>query len=523
MGKFVAFYVAFTSLVVIAYLSLISRYYLFCLLMLIAPAIYFYRKRPAPVKSNNYGLFLGKGLNIENPEKPKKIQVHLDLTLGFLAIGGPKSGKSIFAIVVLEYYTKELRCGWIYWDGKGDIDVYQQAVAVGVKPEKFFSIDLIQTDTVNLINGPTSGVIEAMTQALISGGNPFYEVVQREAIGAIVPLLKATGKKVTLRDVYVAIKFDEAAKYAIELANENGADKSIIAVAADYISTPRSDRDQGSKGLLTKMSLFVTGDVAERLNAYNPTLDLIDSAKKGERVYMHLPSSAIARDVSIFFTETIGVIAKNRQLYDRSRVMYPMVFDDWGGFFYDNIGSITARCRSALMPVSYLFQSKGQTDAVENSKIFTTVITDNIGGFFSFRINGNDTSKWVADQFGHFDSKEINANGDIVTVEKPLVRSDQIKNLNAGECYLDTLKSGDGGVSDNIRIKTRVPMPDIYGYEAIDWPEFKVQPKGDESDCLNFWNTFMDAENMKELQKELKAKAQKEAQQIDDTEEIHHL
>src|SRR5690606_32877974 len=65
------------------------------------------------------GLDLGEGVNIMNPDSPERVHVILEekaLDLGFLAIGGPGSGKSMCSIVLLAYYTMTRKIGWCYSD-----------------------------------------------------------------------------------------------------------------------------------------------------------------------------------------------------------------------------------------------------------------------------------------------------------------------------------------------------------------------------------------------------------------------
>ncbi|MBL4706770.1 MAG: TraM recognition domain-containing protein [Flavobacteriales bacterium] len=528
MSKFVLFYVGFVLLInAIIFPFFVSFYGL----LLIIPAIgMFYAVRKLSgekeIKVTN-GLDLGMGWDIEDADSPRKVRVVLEeksLDLGFLGIGGPGSGKSIGAIVFLIYYRLQRKIGWVYWEGKGDRDIYQKVTASCGTPDKFFSSELPDSDTTNVVAGPTNAVIEALTQTLITSESDYYRNAQREALGAIVPLLKSCGKPIILRDIYVVLKVDAAAQYVMDLAKENNVAADIIEVAKQFFEKEPDARANDVNGLMTKMSMFVTGDIAERLNAYQPTLDLVEASKKGECVYMHSPYSMLSKDISIMFTEQIGVIAKNRQLYDDVRVSWPQVFDDWGKFFYANVGAITARCRSAKMPVSYLFQSRGQTDAVDQSRIFTTEITDNIGGFISWRVNGQDTAEWVSKQFGTYESMEISASessnhsGQSQSVQdKPLVRADKLKDMDAGECYISALVAGEGGRSSNKRLKARFPLPEFSNEKEIQWPKPESIVNNSEAEGLHLWREFME----KGKEEVLKAKIIQELEAREENSEKH--
>lgn len=460
------------------------------------------------------GLDLGQGVDLENPDHPQKVpNVVLEdkaLNLGFLAIGGPGSGKTVAAIVMLHYFTTVRKEGWCYFEGKGDKDIYQQCMACGAQPDKFFSSELPNSDTVNVVAGPVENVIDRLTQVLIVSESDYYRNAQRAALRAVLPLLDAIGLPFTLRDLYVVFNQDEASQYCVNLAREKGVQADVIKVATDFFNMDPDQRRNDINGLMTRMQLFVTGTITDRLNAYEPTLDLEQAAKQNLRVYFHMPYTHMAKDIAILLTEQVGVIAKNRQLYESMRTPWPLLFDDWGAFFYPNIGAITARCRSAKMPVSYLFQSKGQTDRVESGGHFTTEVTDNIGGMFVLRVNGTDSAKWAAEQFGQYETTEINVSENtkftsqsLSTREKPRLRGDELKNLDAGEAYISCLISGEKGASWNKRYKARFPLPDFSTADSFDWPTTERQTPNNDCEGLHLWRDFMDVDRLKKLKKDI--------------------
>ena len=459
------------------------------------------------------GLALLDGYDLETPDDPNKTNVVLEdrsINLGLLFLGGPGSGKSIAGINLLVYYTNERKHGWVYWDGKGDRDIYQSACAAGATPDRFFSSELPGTDTINAFAGPVDNVIDGLSAVLIITESEYYRNIQRAALRAAIPLLKALNTPVILRDLYVMMTNEEALTYVLNKAREQSLAPDIIEVAEQFFSRDRDKLDNDINGLVTRLSLFVTGHLAERLNAYQPTLDLVQAAAEGQRVFLHLPYTQIAKDIAILLTEQIGTIAKNRQLFESNRTPWPQMFDDWGAFFYPNFGPITARCRSAKMPISFLFQSKGQTDRVESGNHFTTEMTDNIGGMILLRINGQDTAEWAARQFGMYETHELNQTenntnrgSNLSTHERPRLRGDQLKNLNAGQAYISCLVAGEGGVMMNKRYKARFPLPAVVNPGVIDWPAFSHQAADDETEGLHLWRDFMNADRLSLLKKKI--------------------
>jgi len=514
MARAVLFLIAFTctvnAVIGMVYVNATASLWLVPTVAVLWLAI---RLRPPADIKNVIGLELGFGWDLENPDTPKRIRVTLEdkaLNLGFLFIGGPGSGKSVAALCKLQYLSQIRNCGWVYWEGKGDKDIYQKAMSCGAAPTKFFSTELPHTDTVNVVSGPTESVIDRLTQVLIVSESDYYRNAQRAALRAVVPLVKSLNKPVILRDLYVVFKNEEAAHYVLTMARQQGVAADVIEVAAQFFAIDEEQRMNDINGLLTRMSLFVTGDIAERLNAYEPTLDLDEAARAGQRVYLHMPYTVMARDIAIMLTEQVGVIAKHRQLYDSERPPWPQLFDDWGAFFYSNFGPITARCRSAMMPVSFLFQSRGQTDRVDGNRIFTTEITDNIGGMCIFRVNGYESAKWAAEQFGEYETAEFSASENtrasghnLSTRQAQRVRADTLKNLDSGEAYISCLVSGEGGRSANKRYKARFPLPDFSRANAFDWPSITHERNNNDCEGLHLWRDFMNRDRLAALRREV--------------------
>lgn len=534
MFRFMLFSWALVLLIDTAFLSIYVSAFFWPLTVVSFTLFYISRKlgKKAPQEKKN-GLILGKGWDIENPESPKRMNnIMLEdkaIDLGFLAIGSPGSGKSVLGIIMLNYYTKLRKNGWVYYEGKGDLDIYSMAIASGCKPDYFFSSELSSTDTMNAFSGDVDSVIEKLTTVLIESMNEYYANKQRLALMAVVPLLLALKQKTVLRDLYVVLSKPLAALYVIQQATEQGVKPEILTVANDFFSQDSEDRANDIDGLMTKLSLFVIGDFAERINDYYPSLDLRQAANNNERIYLHLPYTKMAKDISILITEEIGSIARDRQLYQKDRVSWGQIFDDWGSFFHPNLAPISARCRSAAMPISFLFQSKGQTDKAEVGGYFTHEITDNIGSFISLRVNGAST-KWVSEQFGTFYSKELtqteNSNfaGYGYSVRKDTrVEPEELKNLDIGEAMISTFEFNKGGETSNRMYRAKFPLPEFEkDLNSIDWPEIKHQKVIDDN-CLNLWGIYMDADKLQELKIESIKQATNNTNNIDSTEADENL
>lgn len=457
------------------------------------------------------GWTIQEAAEITDPENPVIAPATLDiksLDLGMLMIGGPGAGKSMAAMAIQEFNSQyRPNNGSGYFEGKGDFDIYQTYVAATGEPDYFFSSELEHSDTINVMDAPTETIIDMFSRVFVDSTNGYYEASQKKAIRSCVPLLKLFETPVILPDLWTLLTNAQAARDLIARAKEQGLDADIIAGAEQYFAQDEEDRLNNIDGLLNKMHPFVTGAISKRINAYEPTLNITKAVKEGKRIYFHLPLTDMALAVATMITEIFGVVAKNRQLYEfNDRAAYPLYFDDWGKFFYSNFGPITARCRSAKMPISFFFQSRGQTDAVELGQVFTVEITDNIGAIWSLRINGWETAKWLAEQFGTYETANISFRDDnkemVGVTEKPRVRADALRDLNAGEAYGMIFATKDGGKMINRRYKLRFPMPGKNHPAPDYWPEKDTGVPNDRAEGLQLWRDYKDAEATAQRKKE---------------------
>jgi hypothetical protein len=461
------------------------------------------------------GLLLGQGVDIDNPEELKNVTVTLDdeaLNLGALFIGGPGSGKSVAACLLKQYFTLQRKgCGYAYFEGKGDFDIYQMDVVAAGQPDYFFSSELPSSDSINLLDAPASSVVDYLTRVLVGTSSEYYGAAQSSVLRKVIPFIKSFDSPANLMDLWAILTVDDAQFYMLARAEKEGVDPDIISTAKQYFSQDKDERLKVIDGLLNKLYPFVSGVLKDRVNAYEPTLNLSQAVTEGKRIYFHMPLSEDAKVVATILTEQFGVIATKRQLDTQSeRKPYPLNFDDWGAFFYGNFGAITARCRSAKMPISFFFQSRAQTDKVESGGAFTTEITDNIGTLIALRINGPDTSKWMSEQFGTYEgsalsrSNSTNSDGDQLTLtEKPRVKPEAFKDLNKGEAYINVFLTAKGGIMQNKRYKVRFPLPQDLHEKPNDWPQLPTGKNNNDCDGLNLWRDFMNETTLKELKKQV--------------------
>lgn len=523
MNSLIYFFWGLVLLIDAVFLICSSYYYLF---LLVLPFLCFKKvhslSKTEIDEQSITGFSIGRGLDLSDPSEPKQVSIILDdaaLDLGALFMGSPGSGKSVAASALKQYFTiSRPNSGYAFFEGKGDFDIYQSDVAAGSKPDFFFSSELDSSDTINLISGNDSNVIDYLSKVLVGSESEYYGAAQTSAIRKTIPLLMSLDIPVNLKDFWALLTDDNAALYLINKAEENEVDSDIIEIARTYFgfnldepkdfSSHKKERLKVIDGLLNKLYPFVSGKLAERLNDYNPTLNLNDAIQNNKKLYFHLPLSETAVSIATIITEQFGAIAKYRQLETNSEFnIFPLMFDDWGAFFYDNFLPITARCRSAKMPIYFYFQSRGQTDDVKTGGIFTTEITDNIGAFISLRINGIDSSKWVSSQFGEYESYSLSksennhsSGQNVQAIDKPKVRPEELRDLNKGEAFINIFVSGAGGAMSARSYKGRFPLPKQIDEKPKSWPVVALNDKGE---GLDLWGKFMKKENVNDLKNQI--------------------
>ncbi len=437
------------------------------------------------------GWQLSQGIEITNPVKPEKInQVVLQkqaLELGMTLIGSPKAGKSSACIGFLKYISVENDHGCAYLEGKGDVDLYKQAKNAGVEFDYFFSSLLKDSHSINLLEGSQEACIEKCIKLLIgeTSSTSYYSDAQRSVLLKIIPLLLATGYKINLKDLYAALAIENAGLELMAIAREKGVSTEIIRQASSFYDQDYEKRKQSIEGMLNRLIVFVTGRYAERINAYEPDISLYDVVRKKKRVYFHLPYSELSKDIGIAISETFKDIATSRQMECNDKhELYPIIYDDWSGMFYDEFGKMSARVRSAGMPISFSFQSTAHLKEV--SQQFMDSLDDTQAVKILLRLMGEDSADFAVRLFGQYDGLQLNTSvlGDKRGISinnrdnADRISRRDLKNLNAGEAFISTLEYSKTGEAESRFYKTVFPLPfnDDWVNESL--PEITMRSTG---------------------------------------------
>ena len=456
------------------------------------------------------GWNLGKALELSNPDRPTQIENAVIapgiLNLGLLFIGGPGAGKTESATLgfINQLKNHSPGSGWVYFEGKGDVDIYKKAVAMGDAPDHFFSSELPGSETINLFAGTAHDVIDRLGKILIgeTTSTSFYSDEQRAVLARIIPLLRCLPDPTNMRDLYVALSVEDAGNELLRRAEQAGTDPVELTMAGQWLAQPIATRLKNVSGLLNRLFIFVHGPYADRLNAYQPDIDISEAVTNGKKLYLHLPLTSFAKDVAVAIIETFGVEARKRQLAGTENLkIYPQLYDDWGAFFHAGFGPFSARCRSAGMPLSFGFQSRAQLDAV--SSTFADELDDTIATKIILRVQGSKTSLYAIDLLGQYEAHDIgtseSSSGHDSTsvhyVQQARINPRQLRELQPGEAYVSTLIKSSDKVSNPLW-KLRLPLPDFKGWQAIELPAARVHEEGN---GLSLWSRYMNPSRLAEI------------------------
>lgn len=456
------------------------------------------------------GWVLGEAMELTDPDHPvscpRAVLSPQVLNLGVITIGAPGSGKteSVLLNQIRAIYRYSPGSGWAVFEGKGDIDIYKKCVAMGAKPTHFFSSELPGSDSINLMAGETHDVIDRLSTLLIgyTATTSFYSDEQRAVLLRVLPLLLNIGRPANLRDLYVVLSVEDAGRELVRQAQEAGLDPIQIELAKEWLEMPIARRIKNVAGLLNRIHVFISGPYAERLHCYQPDIDIGKTAEEGRSLYCHLPLTQFSKDIAIALISMFEVAARKRQMSGTEALaVFPILFDDWSGFFHHGFASFSARCRSASMPLSFGFQSRAHLEEV--SPTFADALDDTIATKIVMRVQGSATAEYAMHLLGEYEAPEISKSDsgprtgiNIHYTRRARLDPRLLRELDPGEAYVSALTVREGELTSPLW-KVRFALPDFSGWREVPMPAPKSYPQGE---GLNFWDLYMEPGVGKKIQ-----------------------
>ncbi len=454
---------------------------------------------------------LGMCHEITNPDRPIKEQCTLSiktLMQGILCFGQPGAGKSeSFSLGYVEYVRKSLGKGMAFFDGKGDLDIIRKYIGCVGQPDYLFSTELEHSASINLMAGEAAAVVDRLSAVLIgnSVSTSYYSDEQYTALNRVIPVLLGLDQAANLRDLYVVLTVEDAGFELIRRARQS---KKITAeqlsLAKAWFDVPTDERIKNVAGLLNRLFIYVSGEHTDRLNDYQPDIDIHSLIENNESVYFHLPYTKYSVAVAVAISEMFAVEARQRQLAGGSSAnYYPLLFDDWGRFVHEGFSPFMARARSAAMPAAFSFQSVAQIKEV--SPIFLEQMDDLAATKIFLRVQGESTIDYAKRMLDHYEvaevsaSKDNNRSGNSVSVrEHERVSGRNLRELATGQAYISTQVT-QGLIARNPLWLMHFPLPAFGEWETIALPEYAHTD--DLSIGLRFWERYLNPHKLAEIRK----------------------
>lgn len=455
----------------------------------------------SPVKTVDVkpGWLMGEGVEITDPDNPVRTKVVIEehmLNKGMLVYGSPGFGKTTTFLVGFLHYlsVNKPESGWLAADGKGDQDVYAYLRATGVTPDYFFSLSTGESDTINILGSrDPDEALEIALDLLISnadhGAAAFYIEMQREWLSSTVPVLKDRenrgGPPLTLYEILAFLRDIQSTEAVLQEAIAIRDPKRVEAISDLLVwhNLEPEKRINPLKGLEQRIRGYVNAPGGKLWNDPYPSLDLVWAINNRKKIFLHLPFSEQKKRLADVLTMRLMHISNRRQMQGGgSNTLFPMLWEDWGGFMNGDWANIVSRTRSANMPASFSFQSLGQVDVVN----ITNQLDDSILTKFVFSVDGVDSSERCARMMGEYESIQVSVSDRTGTrydgtntsvVNKPRVTKNDIDNLAKGEGYLITRSSDENGGMPKRYYRVRMPMvPTQMDPHLVGWPSIEHKP-----------------------------------------------
>ena len=381
------------------------------------------------------------------------------------ALGSTGRGKTESVILpwIIQDFRKK-KNPVILIDGKGDPVIarrFKQYCETSENKTDIFVFDPMDKNTC-VLNPLKWGTPLQITDRVMSSfefSDPYYKGIQSEGLLTVVSLIQEVEKEVTFQKIDQAIR---GVEYLTELSNET---KSVAlkSRARTMMAQKESERLSNFSGLLSQLSPFVTGEIAELVNGVNV------SGKKSVKRELSLtkvmtgdmshPQAALILIPTLIYQEAGRAIGKMllqeiaycvgmRSSKGEQNPFTSVFLDEFSSFAYLGFDQILNKARSANVAMHLSHQSMGDLEKV--SPDFAKILNTNTNVKCLLGLNDPDTADFFARHMGTLTStkfterhEEVNTlfgTKDERTGQKSMrdaeiykIHPNRLKNLTAGE------------------------------------------------------------------------------------------
>lgn len=375
-----------------------------------------------------------------------------------LILGGSGYGKTNLIKNIIEQDIAS-GSGLIVLDPKNDLkkfmfdvaDHYNRIDGEGAKTV-FHSLNLdgSESETWNPLQGDNPAAIaNRLFLALFDDGgtNAFYESVSGNLLTNIITLLKATGKKINLRDVFSAVLNEDILEQLVRrFENDNRLKVEINVLKKDFLDNKAAEAHKLSIGLRNKLQPLITSPWSDLINSYSPDIDIQEIIEKGHILHFGISTDIIGENnykplakLFMAYVKEAAGIRYNKQIKKHCT----FICDEFGDIANDDFVEGVKKYRSAGISFVLGFQDIG--DLKEHGEPYLIKLMTSTSTKIIFGIPEPISADYLAKMLGTYKddivaAQSYNAKGEVkgtserVDDRKFKVDPDSIKNLDVGEC-----------------------------------------------------------------------------------------
>ena len=367
-------------------------------------------------------------------------------------IGTTMAGKTESIVLPWAVHDVEHGASVIIVDGKGDKDLLERFYSHVVRAKRVDDFQLIsigqpeRSHTFNPLLGGDPHTIAERLFSCLKFEEGYYKNLQFQILGSVLELLGKDEEPVTFVRLMEALSLPENLRRRIENA---GYQPALIPLQ-NFLGKDDERWHEKVSGLVSQLSTFTVGGMAERLNASKSEVDLQRLLSKPGILYCQLPtmhSPILAPALGRMILQILQQAISQRHQSCGPKTpnhFFSVILDDFQDFVFPEFGSILNKARSANVGVVFSHQSLGDLDKV--SKEFRNIVTTNTNIKVIMRTNDPDTCEHFARTFGTrtgtkvTDRRQAGMFGDTLTgegslreVEEYRVHPNVIKQLSLGQ------------------------------------------------------------------------------------------
>ncbi|MFW5794781.1 MAG: type IV secretory system conjugative DNA transfer family protein, partial [Bacillota bacterium] len=284
--------------------------------------------------------------------------------------------------------------GALVINAKGDYEFAQEIYSYWKEnidsEQEFKFINLADKDyshTYSPIFRGTGMEIRDRIVGAIDWGDIYYKSRSQQVLRLICQAVENLEKTATIMDIYSLVSDKNAMN---RMKNELKDEKLKNEITNEIYKN--EDYDHQISGLKSAIGDIAKGAFGEIINTYNPDVDLLESYRNNDIVFVNLPTTLIGESARAFgkmllmdLKTLTGEIEKGKA----KKHFYPIYIDEFAEIATSEFIGLLNKARSAGLKIHLAYQSIGDLEQVDTS--FVKQVIDNTNLNLIFR-NNEDTS-----------------------------------------------------------------------------------------------------------------------------------